>query len=316
MSVADNVKADTSGEAVIFSFLSRVDRSPVTERPRSPGHVLNAAGEEVSDDKLDEALDPLGARPDTGLEKWVEYWRKVHGARFLHGEDGARDGLGKLKQYVQLHRYSAGPNSGYPLPYAAPVDEDGKLFPTIAGHIPEFARPAWDGVAFLTFESITGISEVLGSRRFATKIAPEDDAIFRGVFPMLGRKSEVATQNKDAVGVTMIRLHFASPEFRRVTRIDRTSLLDNVHVRLRTLQCARDISSFTIIENQTEPSASGPFNNIMTERLSGVSLLGFPSMRKMEDFVLLSQDERMFEFETDFCEETQYYTAINFDISP
>lgn len=316
MSTNDSLKTAPSAEVVVFSFLSRVDKSPLNERPRSPGHVLDVTGRTVPDDKLDEALDPLGARPDAALEKWAEYWRKVHGPRFLYGEDSALDGLGALKQYVQLHRHSAGPNSDSRPPYVAPVGEDGKLFSTIAGHIPEFVRPIWDGVAFLTFDSVSGISDVLGSRRFQEKISPEDKAIFRGVFPMLGRKHEVIAPGDHTVGVTMLRLHFASPEFRRVATIGGASSLEMVRAQVASKHYGKDIKSYTILENQVEASTDGPFNNAMTERLSAVSLIGFSSMRKLEDFVVFNGNRGIFEFESEFCENSEYHTVINFDVSP
>ncbi|MDD2658045.1 MAG: hypothetical protein PHD04_05395, partial [Candidatus Pacebacteria bacterium] len=184
-----SARVETGGPLiVVFSFLSRADSTPLAERRRAPGHVLDRNGEAMTDPAIDPSANAFESDPNINFEKWSEYWRKVHGVRFTYAEDGQDRSMDRLQRYDQIHRLAAGPTNLAPLPYAPPVDADGKLYPTIIGHVEPYRRPRWDGVACLAFETVDDIGAVLASDRVRTKILPEDQAIFRDIAPFLSRQ--------------------------------------------------------------------------------------------------------------------------------
>ena len=72
---------------VLFSFLSRADSTPLDLRSRADGHVLDRDGTVVADPASDPSDNALEPDPNLNFEKWGEYWRKVHGVRFLHADE-------------------------------------------------------------------------------------------------------------------------------------------------------------------------------------------------------------------------------------
>lgn len=125
-------------------------------------------------EKIDPSANAFEGNPNLNFEHWGEYWRKVHGVRFIHVEEADDYSLEKLVRYDQLHRLAAGPTHTDTPPYRAPADARGKLWPTVIGHIEPYRRPRWDGIAYLNFASAEDIAAVLGNERVRRKILPED----------------------------------------------------------------------------------------------------------------------------------------------
>jgi hypothetical protein len=102
---------------VLFTFLSRADDTPLDQRSRAPGHILNKNGKVIPDLAADPSANAFEPNPNLNFEHWGDYWRKVHGPRFLY-PDAAEDQkvIDRLLRYDQIHRVAPGPTSLNPLP--------------------------------------------------------------------------------------------------------------------------------------------------------------------------------------------------------
>src|SRR5690349_15983787 len=73
----------TAPLTVLFSFLSRADSTPLDQRSRAGGHILGKDGKVISDPAADPFANAFEPNPNLNFEHWGDYWRKVHGIRFL-----------------------------------------------------------------------------------------------------------------------------------------------------------------------------------------------------------------------------------------
>ena len=147
----DSAAAASEALTVIFSFLSRADSTPLSQRRRGEGFMLDHEGHPLADPSADPAANAFETNPNINFEKWGEYWRKVHGQRFIFAEQPGDKSLERLQRYDQIHRVASGPTNFVQPPYRVPLDDRGALFPTVIGNIPDYLRPRWDGVAYLNF---------------------------------------------------------------------------------------------------------------------------------------------------------------------
>jgi hypothetical protein len=100
-----------------------------------------------------------------------------------------------------------GPTSSDTPPYRAPADANGKLWPGVIGHIPQYHRPRWDGVAYLNFATREDIAAVFANERVRTKILPENQAMFRDIAPVLARQQVTIPSVTGNEAITLVKLH-------------------------------------------------------------------------------------------------------------
>ena len=300
---------------VVFSFLSRADSTPLPERRRAPGHILDREGQVIDDPAIDASANAFERDPNINFEKWGEYWRKVHGVRFTHAEEPDDRSLERLRRYDQIHRLAAGPASLTPPPYHAPVDESGRLFPTVIGHIPPYRRPRWDGVAYLNFEAVEDIATVLANDRVRTKILPEDQTIFRDIAPVLSRQFIImpSTSGKDAI--SLVRTHVRKPDFDRPT-FQRRWLNDHADVVLAQPDTLRFVKRYVQLHNIGPTVEGEPFFHPETSWIDGVTLMAFTNMNDAEDFLQTDGYRAIIENERTLSvpDAGEYWSAINFGI--
>lgn len=270
---------------VLFSFLSRADSTPLDQRSRAKGHLLDRDGAVVPDPALDPALNAFEADPNLNFEKWGEYWRKVHGIRFLHPEAVEDEAtINRLLRYDQIHRLAAGPTDAAPLPYRPPLAPDGKLFDTVIGHIKPYRRPAWDGVAYLSFRSIEDLGLMLGAERVRRAILPEDQVIFRDLAPFLARQYIMLPNTVGNDALVLVKSHT-----RRVG-LDRESfqarwLSDHASIVLAELNNVAGVTRYAQLHNIGPTHSGQPFFHSATAGIDGVTLMAFASMRDLERFL-------------------------------
>ena len=77
----------TAPLTVLFSFLSRADPTPLDQRSRASGHIFDKDGKVISDPAADPSANAFEPNPNLNFEHWGDYWRKVHGVRFLHPDE-------------------------------------------------------------------------------------------------------------------------------------------------------------------------------------------------------------------------------------
>lgn len=301
---------------VIFSFLSRADASPLASRRRGEGHILDAAGYVLRDPAADPAANAFEADPNINFEKWGEYWRKVHGVRFVHMDDPDDRSLERLLRYDQLHRFPAGPTSLTPPPYVAPLDDNGRLFPTIIGHVPPYRRPRWDGVAYLSFAIPEDIARVLGSERVRSKILPEDRAMFRDIAPLLSRQYIIIPNGAGTDAVSLIKTHVRRSG---LARADFQHEWLHAHADLVAAQPATRglVTRYVQLHNIGQETERTPFFHPQTTEIDGVTLMGFANVGDAETY-LQTYDYRAIitanEGRIANPRRGEYWTSINFVI--
>ncbi|HIC7211277.1 EthD domain-containing protein [Burkholderia stabilis] len=268
---------------VVCTLLSRADNTPLSERRRDPNLLLDTTGELIKDPAT--TPNAFENNANIAFEKWTEYWRKVHGPRFVYAQPPEDGGIQQLLRYDQIHRLPAGPSSGSPLPYAAPVDARGQLFDTVIGHVPEYRRPQWDGIAYLGFENADGIKAVFSQPEIAAKIMPEDQAIFRELCPVVATQHIIvpsATQRDPILLVKVVK---------RKANLSRAEFHDawlNQYAPLVLQQPAtsRYVKRYVQLHNIGPTEAGHPLFHPVGHTIDGVSIQAFASINDLEDFLL------------------------------
>ncbi|MDX7990738.1 hypothetical protein [Xenorhabdus littoralis] len=296
---------------VVCSFLSRADNTPLSERSFADGHLLDHNNNVIVDPSENPSDNAFEGKPNINFEHWGEYWRKVHGARFIHPEtDVDVSILEKLIRYDQLHRLAAGPTQTDTVPYRVPVDESGKLWSTVIGHIEPYRRPDWDGIAYLNFSSEEDIPLLLGSERVVQKILPEDKTIFRDIAPLLSKQYIVIPSEHGNEAITLVKTH------QRRSNIDRIEFQEwwlgkyaaEVHKRNEETKI---IKRYVQLHNIGPTEEGQPFYHKYTSSLDGVSLLSFSSINDLEDYLRSPLYQDLIAFEATKNETTEYWTSTS-----
>ena len=267
---------------VLCSLLSRADNTPLAERRRADGHVLDHAGQAVVDPAADAAANAFEGNPNLNFEHWGEYWRKVHGVRFIHTEEADDRSLERLLRYDQLHRFAPGPTHTDAPPYRAPVDAQGKLWTTVVGHVEAYRRPRWDGIAYLNFAGPEDIAVVLGNACVREKILPEDQAIFRDIAPVLSRQYVIVPSVTGNEAVTLVKLHVRNPT---VSREAFQHWWLREHARLAAAQSKDWARRYVQLHNIGPTEPGQPLYHPQASGIDGVTLMGFASIDDLEDFL-------------------------------
>lgn len=301
---------------VLFSFLSRADSTPLHLRSRAEGHIFDVAGRIITDPAADPSANTFESDPNLNFEKWGEYWRKVHGVRFLH-PDTADDKkiIDRLLRYDQIHRLAPGPTSLNPPPYRPPLDGKGRLFDTIIGHVEPYRRPLWDGVAYLNFASLADLGTVLGSDRVRRKILPEDQAIFRDLAPLLAHQFVIIPNAVANDAFVLVKTHIRRDELDRET-FQHLWLHDHARVVVDQPDTRHLVKRYVQLHNVGPSVADQPFFHAATKGVDGVTMMAFASMKDAETFLLSRSYTVIDEAERAIAvpEAGEYWTGVTFTV--
>ncbi|WP_175687298.1 EthD domain-containing protein [Burkholderia multivorans] len=294
---------------VLCSLLSRADDTPLAERRRADGHILDHAGNVIADPVADAAANVFEGNPNLNFEHWGDYWRKVHGVRFIHAEEPDDRSLERLLRYDQLHRFAPGPTHTDAPPYRAPTDEQGKLWPTVIGHVEPYRRPRWDGIAYLNFAGPEDIAVVLGNTRVREKILPEDQAIFRDIAPVLSRQYVIVPSTTGNEAVTLVKLHVRG---RTVSREAFQQWWLHEHAPLATVRSKVWVRRYVQLHNIGPTEPGQPLYHPQASGIDGVTLMGFASLNDLEDFLLSPEQKVIAEDEGRMTESAagEWWTTI------
>lgn len=97
----DNYRSFREPMTVLASLLSRADNTPLDQRRRDPNTLLDQEGKAIADPADPSQKLALAGDPNTSYEKWGEYWRKVHGPRFIYAQDTEEGKIRHLARYDQ-----------------------------------------------------------------------------------------------------------------------------------------------------------------------------------------------------------------------
>jgi len=304
--------AGTTPLTVLFSFLSRADSTPLSLRSRADGYILDGDGKVIADP----SFTAFESDPNLNFEKWGEYWRKVHGMRFLH-PDQAEDQktVDLLLRYDQIHRVAPGPTSLNPPPYRPPLDARGQLFDTVIGHIEAYRRPQWDGIAYLNFASVGDMGAVLGSERVRRKILPEDQVIFRDLAPLFARQFILLPNTAGDDAIILVKTHVRHDELDRET-FQRLWLHDHAQMVIDQPDTRRLVKRYVQLHNVGPASKDEPLFHPFTSRLDGVTVMAFASMKDVETFLLSDSYDAIEKAEKSIAivEAGEYWTGVTFTV--
>lgn len=322
MTIATSSSSSTGADVgaapltVLFSFLSRADSTPLDQRSRADGHIVGGDGKPLSDPAVDPTANAFAPDPNIGFEHWGEYWRKVHGVRFLHpDETDDRKTIDLLLRYDQIQRLAPGPTSLNPPPYRPPLDDRGQLFDTIIGHVEPYRRPAWDGVAYLNFASLDNLGAVLGAERVRRKILPEDQVIFRDLAPVLARQLIILPNTAGNDAITLVKTHVRRDGLDRKT-FQRLWLHNHATLVLRQPDTSRLVKRYVQLHSIGPVIEGEPFYHPATSPIDGVTVMSFSSVKDAESFLLsdgyaeIEQDERSITVP----DAGEYWTGITFSV--
>jgi hypothetical protein len=300
---------------VLASLLSRADNTPLSQRRRDPNNLLDREGKVIDDPADTSQKLALTSDPNISFEKWAEYWRKVHGPRFIYAQDTEDGKIQHLIRYDQVHRISGGPTHFSPPPYMAPTDQNGQLFDTIIGHIPEYRRPQWDGIAYLAFETPDDLKVVFSQEKLQTKILPEDQAIFRELAPVIAIEHIILPSATQRDPILLVKTHQRQED---MSRLEFQDYWIQKHAKLVLAKPAthKYVKRYVQLHNVGPLSEGEPFWHPIGSQIDGITIMAFANMNDVEDF-LMTDDYK--EMEKDECriadpEKSEYWTALNYNI--
>lgn len=200
-------------------------------------------------------------------------------------------------------------------PYVPPIDKNGDLFDTVIGHIPEYQRPEWDGIAYLAFETPADLQAVFSQEQFQTKILPEDRAIFRVMAPVLATEHILLPSVTQRDPLLLVKTHLRHngmdrPEFQKFW------LHEHANLVLAQSATHRYVKRYVQLHN-TGPTAAGePFWHPAGSRVDGITIMAFASMNDVEDFLLTEDYQKIAAHEHQITDPrtSAYWTALNYNI--
>jgi hypothetical protein len=289
------------------TFVSRVDDTAWRERPHDSGSSRGPDGSEVRHpDQHPEAL-ALEPNPNRAFEHWDEYWRKVHGPKFVYDEPGSSSEL--VLRYDQLHRIASGPSSFVRPPYRAMTTPDGQLVANPEKHVPAFGRPRWDGLAYIVYRDEADIERTLGQEKFSERIIADEQTAFRKVTRGIAREHIILPSPEHRDPISLVRIHVRRPELSRETFQARLlgAHADLVLAKPATHRYVRRYAQLhTIGTTQEDPEG---------ERIDAVSVFCFASLNDVEDYLVGDDHAAIDESETVLAGAgSELWTAVNYSV--
>ncbi|MEJ7637386.1 MAG: EthD domain-containing protein [Singulisphaera sp.] len=300
---------------VLPAFLSRADATAPDDRPRDVNNVVGRDGQPLADPSADPSALAFEPNPNLAYEKWDEYWRKVHGMRFTH-EDGPEDeSMAVMLRYDQVHRIPGGPTSHFPPPYAAPVDEGGRLHSQIIGRIAPYQRPLYDGFAYMAFRPVEDLTLSFGSGKFPAKIVPEERVMFRSVPHMIAREHILIASPDHRDPISLIKVH---TRHSRLTRGEFQGRWLGEHADLTLSRGAthRYVRRYAQLHNIGPAKEGDLFWHPVGSGWDGITVMSFAGMTDVEDYLMNDDYAAVERDEAEFVDHdrTEYWTGLNYNI--
>ncbi|MCM3270738.1 EthD domain-containing protein [Paenibacillus elgii] len=311
----DNYRSFREPMTVLASLLSRADNTPLDQRRRDPNTLLDQEGKAIADPAVPSQKLALGGDPNTSYEKWAEYWRKVHGPRFIYAQDTEEGKIRHLARYDQVHRISAGPTHFTPPPYVAPTDANGELYDTVIGHIPEYRRPDWDGMAYLAFNTPDDLKAVFSQEKLRTKIVPEDQAIFRELAPVVATEHIILPSATQRDPILLVKIH------RRQEGMSREEFQEHWLRQHASLVLAKSathkyVKRYVQLHNIGPVSEGEPFWHPVSSGIDGITIMAFANMNDVEDFLMTDDYSEIEKDERRIADPkaSEYWTGLNYNV--
>jgi hypothetical protein len=289
------------------TLVSRVDDTAWAARPHDAGSSRGRDGREVAHPDRHPAALAIEPDPDLAFEHWDEYWRKIHGPKFAFEEPGSTSE--PVLRYDQLHRIAGGPSSFFRPPYAAMTDAAGRLVPDPQAHVPPYRRPRWDGLAYIAYRTETDIGQTLGQEKYAERIIADEQTAFRMVTRGIAREYIILPSPRHRDPISLVKIHHRQPALTREAFQDRW-LREHVALLLSKPATHAHVRRYaqlhTIGSTQEDPEGS---------RIDGISVLSFPSVNDVEDFLVSPDHADIEAHERELAGDgSEFWTAVNYSV--
>ena len=237
----------------------------------------------------------------------------MHGVHLTYVEETDDRSLERLQRYGQLHRVGAGPTEISTPPYAALVEDNGRLLPTVIGNIAPYRRPRWDGIPNLNFACPEDIAAALANERVRSKILPEDQAIFRDIAPVLSRQYILLPSTSGYDAITLVKTHVRRPDNSRAG-FQQWWLQEHADTVLAQPDTPRLVKRYVQLHNVGPTETGQPFFHPETSGIDVVTLMAFASVSDLEDFLLTDSQRVIADSEATMTSagSTGYWTALGF----
>jgi hypothetical protein len=302
------LRTTTEPLIVTPTLVARVDSTDWNDRPHDKGSSVDRHGDEVRHpDDYPERL-ALEPNPNLAFERWDEYWRKVHGPKFAYEEPRSSSHL--VLRYDQLHRLPSGPSSAFRPPYRAMVDSKERLVSDPENHVPPYARPKWDGLAYIAYASETDIEKTLEKQdQYAKRIIADEHVAFRVVTREICREFILIPAREHRTAFSLVQVQHRQPglsrdEFRkRMLNEHARELLSKpaTHAYVR-----RYVQLHNIGSTQDDPEGS---------KIDSITVLGFGSLNDVEDYLSSADYAHVERSEsTLITTDSEFWTAANYSV--
>ena len=303
-----SVGSTTQPLIVTPTFVSRTDVTPEADRPHDAGSGVDRDGHEVADpDRRPSAL-ALEPDPNRAFEHWDEYWRKVHGPKFAYAEPGARND--RVLRYDQVHRIASGPAWAFRPPYRAMVDADATLVSDPAARVPAYARPQWDGFAYIAYGAEEDIAAVLGQPQYAERIIADERTAFRMVTREVAREYIIIPSSRHRDPISLVKIHRRRPDLSREA-FQRHWLGTHADLVAGSPATAEYVRRYAQLHpfgaTQADPEGS---------KIDGISVLSFASLNDVEDYLVTADHASIEAAEATFADPdaSEFWTAVNYSV--
>ena len=289
------------------TFVSRVDDTARGERPQDAGASKSRHGHEVHFPNWRPHALALEGEPNLAFEHWDEYWRKVHGPKFAWDEPGSSSSL--VLRYDQVHRVASGPSSFFAPPYRAMTGDDGRLPSDPEKRVPAYARPRWDGFAYIAYADQDDIESTLSQEKFDKRIVADEQVAFRMVTREITREYILIPSARHRDPVSLVMIHMRNPDLSR-EEFQRRLLDEHAPLVMGQSATTEFVKRYAVLLNigstQKDPEGS---------KIDAVSILSFASLNDVEDYLVSNDHEAIAQSEAALTGEgSEWWTAINYSV--
>ncbi|MGW6796682.1 hypothetical protein [Streptomyces chartreusis] len=302
----------TIPNAMFPMLIARADDSPPgdDERERNEGNIIDRQGKPIERPDLTPSLIALEGNPNLMFEHWDEFWRKVHGPRVIHRDAAEGNMIDGVSNYHQIHRLAGAPSSAFPPPYRPLVDSDGILYPYIWDKVPEYIRPAYDGLAYLAAPTVKRLVPFGYSSQAVEKINHEGALFNRGWTGSLSAEYVIVPNDVPALPpICTVKVHYRRSGEQHDLQ---EHLLDRHSDVIRGGKLAQKlVQRFAYIFNINK-SPDEPFFNERGRQVDAISVTYFRDMGDCETYFGSDEYRSVRNREAEFLdtERSEWWTGI------
>ncbi len=290
------------------TLVSRVDATDWKARPHDAGSSVDRKGKEVGHPEDHPERLALEPNPNLAYERWDEYWRKIHGPKFAYEEPGSTSHL--VLRYDQMHRLPSGPSSWFRPPYRAMVDSHGRLVSDPEAQVPPYARPRWDGLAYIAYASQGDLERTLEKQeQYSKRIIADEHVAFRVVTRQVCQEFILIPAAEHRTAFSLVYVQQRQPSMSREEYRERM-LNEGAREVLSKPATHAYVKRYAQMHNigstQSDPEGS---------KIDSIAVLGFSTLNDVEDFLSSADYAGIERSEAGLLTgDSEFWTAANYSV--